>query len=149
MSCSAAGAGWKLLWTSYLTFTWAYGSGGYDRLHVMKTSCVRFLVIHVSCGNVDHLWLWFMTIASSSVLLLRFSDTQLIGYAESLPCNCQQCFAFSAFAFSALTLLVGRQEGHPACKKLSGGMLAWLSGMRCRLACSPADATASHYLLLQ
>ena len=23
--------------------------------------------------------------------------------------------------FSALTLLVGRQEGHPACKKLSGG----------------------------
>ena len=24
------------------------------------------------------------------------------------------------FAFSALTLLVGRQEGHPACKKLSG-----------------------------
>ena len=26
-------------------------------------------------------------------------------------------FAFSAFAFSALTLLVGWQEGHPACKK--------------------------------
>jgi len=31
------------------------------------------------------------------------------------------------FAFGALTLLVGRQEGHPACKKLSGGVLAWLS----------------------
>jgi len=30
-------------------------------------------------------------------------------------------------AFSALTLLVGRQEGHPACKKLSGGVLVWLS----------------------
>jgi len=29
-------------------------------------------------------------------------------------------------AFSALTLLVGRHEGHPACKKLSGGVLAWL-----------------------
>jgi len=29
---------------------------------------------------------------------------------------------------SALTLLVGRQEGHLACKKLSGGMLARLSG---------------------
>jgi len=25
------------------------------------------------------------------------------------------------FAFIALTLLVGQQEGHPACKKLSGG----------------------------
>jgi len=30
-------------------------------------------------------------------------------------------------AFSALTLLVGQQEEHPACKKLSGGVLAWLS----------------------
>jgi len=36
-------------------------------------------------------------------------------------------FAFSAFTFSALMLLVGRQEGHPACKKLSGEVLAWLS----------------------
>jgi len=32
-----------------------------------------------------------------------------------------------SYAFSALTLLVGRQEGHPACKKQSGGVLAWLS----------------------
>jgi len=31
------------------------------------------------------------------------------------------------YAFSALTLLVGQQEGHPACKKLSGGVLVWLS----------------------
>ena len=30
-------------------------------------------------------------------------------------------------AFSALMLLVGRQEGHLASKKLSGGVLAWLS----------------------
>jgi len=30
-------------------------------------------------------------------------------------------------AFSALMLLVGQQEGHPACKKQSGGVLAWLS----------------------
>jgi len=35
--------------------------------------------------------------------------------------------AFSACAFSALTLLVGRQEGHAACKKLSSEVLAWLS----------------------
>ena len=49
---------------------------------------------------------------------------------------CQRCnalficgfVAFSALmAFSALTLLVGQQEGHPACKKLSGEVLAWLS----------------------
>jgi len=30
-------------------------------------------------------------------------------------------------AFSALTLLVGCQEEHPAHKKLSDGVLAWLS----------------------
>jgi len=53
------------------------------------------------------------------------------------------------FAFSALTLLVRQQEGHPACKKSSGGVLAWLSGARCRLAYGPADSTATHCLLLQ
>jgi len=31
------------------------------------------------------------------------------------------------YSFSALTLLVGQQEGHPACKKLSGVVLAWLA----------------------
>ena len=39
-------------------------------------------------------------------------------------------------SFSALTLLVGRQEGHPACKKLSGE--CWRG---------PADATATRYSL--
>jgi len=34
------------------------------------------------------------------------------------------------FAFSALTLLDGQQEKHPACKKLSGEVLAWLSVWR-------------------
>jgi len=50
-------------------------------------------------------------------------------------------------------LLVGWQEGHPACKKLSGGMLAWLSlslerGAEFHMA-ADATATATHYLLLQ
>jgi len=30
-------------------------------------------------------------------------------------------------AFSALTLLVGQQEEHLACRKLNGGILMWLS----------------------
>jgi len=54
----------------------------------------------------------------------------------------------------ALTLLVGRQEGHPACKKeltvckwWDAGMVI-LSGARCRFAYGPADATATHYLRL-
>jgi len=53
-------------------------------------------------------------------------------------------------AFSALTLLVGRQEGHPACKKLSVGCWhGYLSGVMCRFAYGPADVTATHCLLLQ
>jgi len=34
---------------------------------------------------------------------------------------------YLATAFSALMVLVGRQERHPACKKLGGRVLAWLS----------------------
>jgi len=39
---------------------------------------------------------------------------------------------------SALTLLVGRQVGHPACKKLNGGVLAWVS-VRTWLSCRQPD----------
>ena len=47
-------------------------------------------------------------------------------------CNFSQpvCVCVS---FSALTLLVGRQEGHPVRKKLSGEVLAWLSVTHCLL----------------
>ena len=39
-------------------------------------------------------------------------------------------------AFSALTLLVGCQEGHPARKNLTDEVLAWLSsGAKCKYAC--------------
>jgi len=65
--------------------------------------------------------------------------------------DCKNLLHFStnvlSYAFSALTLLVGRQEGHPA-----GVVRCWrgyLSGARCRLAYGPADATATHCLLLQ
>jgi len=75
-----------------------------------------------------------------------------LGQTDTVLCH-RRCFAFCAgsvsnnwhnmywhsylafmlnmlparFAFSALTLLVGQQEGHPTCKKLSGGVLVWLS----------------------
>jgi len=46
-------------------------------------------------------------------------------------------------------LLVGWQKGHPACKKLSGGVLAWLSvWARCRFAYGPANATATQSRLV-
>jgi len=58
-----------------------------------------------------------------------------VKYVATLPCNLSlmACFAdinvsliSLMFAFSALMLLVGRQEGHPACKKLSGGVVICL-----------------------
>ena len=72
-----------------------------------------------------------------------------VSYKIILKCMELNYIVITLFAFSALTLLVGRQEGHPACKKLSGGVLACLSGKRCSLAYGPADATATHCLLLQ
>jgi len=38
-----------------------------------------------------------------------------LGLSKSMECD--------IFPFSALTLLVGRQEGHPACEKLGVGLL--------------------------
>jgi len=54
--------------------------------------------------------------------------TLLVGQQEGHPaCKKFEWCGERCMSFSALTLLVGRQEGHPACKKLSGGVLAWLS----------------------
>ena len=58
-------------------------------------------------------------------------DCGRTSWSQTLPSLVSMCLIklgpVCIFAFSALTLLVWRQEGHPACKKLSGGMLAWLS----------------------
>jgi len=47
---------------------------------------------------------------------------------DIIPFSRNACiFKFHFTGEGALTPLVGRQEGHPACKKLSGGVLVWLS----------------------
>jgi len=51
------------------------------------------------------------------------SSHLVVGGSSTAFC-CQYCS--NCKPFSALTLLVGRQEGHPVCKKLSGRVLAWL-----------------------
>jgi len=53
-------------------------------------------------------------------------ERQLLSTGQTFDCYIYPAL-LEAVAFSALTLLVGRQEGHPACKNLSGGVLAWLS----------------------
>jgi len=56
--------------------------------------------------------------------LISSHDDQVIRLTHSLDLDLIPTHTSTNFAFSALTLLVGRQEGHPACKKLSGGVLA-------------------------
>jgi len=46
---------------------------------------------------------------------------------RNLGVVCKIHWVWQLIAFSALTLLVGRKEGYPACKKQSGWVLAWLS----------------------
>jgi len=55
------------------------------------------------------------------VVIYHLTSFQNWKHAASFDLN------FVCCGFSALTLLVGWQKGHPACKKLSGGVLAWLS----------------------
>jgi len=58
---------------------------------------------------------------SSSPMILRVASS-----AERRG-NLHQLLGIFILAFSALTLLVGQQLEHPACKKQTGGVLAWLS----------------------
>ena len=66
---------------------------------------------------------------------------------------CVCVFFYVVGAFSALTLLVGRQEGHPACKKLSGGVLArlsvWSELQACMSQLMPLPLTVSCFSKIQ
>jgi len=79
-------------------------------VHFVAVYCCRFSRVGVQC--------------------CKHKDEEIIDslqkrYAHA--CNPLNRKCTLQYAFSALTLLVGWEEGHPACKKLSGGVLAWLS----------------------
>jgi len=70
------------------------------------------------------IWEMFATVISLKTLCWQASDhtdifvNQRIEFYLNITRYC---------ALSVLTLLVGRQEEHPACKRQSGGVLTWLS----------------------
>ena len=66
---------------------------------------LQFLVLILIMTNRWHLRHYLIVVINNNICVVKFCE----------------------FPFCALTLLVGRQEGHPACRKLSGGFLAWLS----------------------
>ena len=97
----------------------------------VKRSLLLLLLLH--CILLKYIIEWNIFFSASThftsiiVTVLCSCLTNLLTcYALSVLGNFHKVVIYSN-AFSALTLLVGRQEGHPACKKLSGGVLAWLS----------------------
>ena len=79
----------------------------------------------LSMGACNRCWLTAGTWCTHSVQSRGMTGLDFYHVFLLFPQVCSS--AFSAWAFSALTLLVRWQEGHPVCKKLSGGVLAWLS----------------------
>jgi len=63
----------------------------------------RYLSNKPACGSGEHL--------QSDRTAAKISFMKIVEYILCLK-------SVTFLAFSALTLLVGRQEGHPACKKL-------------------------------
>ena len=61
------------------------------------------------------------------VLYCRLMQCTVVSVCRVMLLYELNLLSYLLIAFSALTLLVGWLEGHPACKKLSGGVLAWLS----------------------
>ena len=111
-----------------LTFFYTFGGENKCFLRIETARCQsRSCQLLRDCGNT----LYNKSTTDQSIV-------ELVGYRwpPDLPrtCSCARVSVIAIFgtlsfpiAFSALWLLVGRQEGHPACKKLSGGVLAWLS----------------------
>ena len=82
-----------------------------------------------------HCWLPAETRYKNNALHVEWIEIPLV---DSLSTHLLIVTEF--FAFSALTLLVGRQEGHPACKKTSGEVQTyiWPSWCHCH-SVSPAS----------
>ena len=112
-----------------------YTDGYLDIVATVVRNCMAFLIMLDWClpCQVVHL----VAIRNDNTLWL-FANNSLQDGLFHVTC----VILFSALcAFSALTLLVGWQEGHPACKKnwAVGCWHGYLSGARCRLAYGPAD----------
>ena len=92
--------------------------------HRLKLKIKRFLVVNASTTFADD------NAAFCQISLTSFKWSYKCT-ATSLKNTIRTCiwpvYASLLSAFSALTLLVGRQEGYLACEKLSGGVLEWLS----------------------
>jgi len=107
---------------------------------VISTLLVRDWCRWHRCCGVNSQQLWSRSPSStagfhmsSPAATFRYSTTALFVMLTSLS-------RFLHLAFSALTLSVGRQEGHPAGKKTDWWGAVVVICLRCRFAYGPADA---------
>jgi len=92
--------------------------GGNALLTVPHPQHIWHLYVRTSFYPRDTMLAWVLAMALCPSVTSRCSVKRMDGIIWVL--------AWVHIAFSALTLLVGWQEGHLACKKLSSGVLAWL-----------------------
>jgi len=114
------------------------------------------LDLHLMFGSLGHVYgslppdgiligsvffAWYIRMPNTQTIERRDMSAEWVWYG--------QIISSQVLAFSALTLLVwaaGRASGP---LRVVGYWCGYLSGARCRLAYCPADATATHCLLLQ
>jgi len=109
-------------------------------MHCERMTCNSF------SGDLHHPYERSIVISVSVCYICLYARIPLESRVQTSP----NFLCMLLLAFSALMLLVERQEGHLACKNWA--VRCWrgyLSGARCRLAYGPADAIATRCLLLQ
>ena len=100
-------------------------------------------IVYGDCYKQNIRWYRYILHTLFKVKSIKYIMGKLAAPSIQRQITLNYFLAFSADAFSALTLLVERQEGHPACKNwVVGCWRGYLSGARCRLAYGPADAMA-------
>ena len=120
---------------------WGVFDRGYDvvtgeicrsRLHCRSTARVVEHPLYSLCPSVLWTGITFLLLRTNSNIVCSNGLLTFCGFVHNFRfylisiCN-HFAFLVCFVAFSALTLLVAQQEGHPACKELSDGVLAWLS----------------------
>ena len=102
----------------------------FQRQHIILLYCATWAAINMTrhCYTRSNRLTAVLRHFQLSMLSVLFcSGPRLEGWPHHGRTSSIYLCPLSFSAVSALTLLVGRQEGHPVCKKLSDGVLAWLS----------------------
>ena len=110
---------------------------GHGTVNTISTVSLPTVILNNQLANI------YSTHSCSSPCSIPFENSWKSNHSFSNYCT-------KKYPFSGLTLLVWRQDCiRPVKNWVVGCWSGYLCGARCRLAYGPADATATHCLLLQ